>query len=218
MTTTATKAATTFNPSTFNTSTINVLDGLGYEPRNRHKLAHVKTKLYRLATLVAHNEWSKETILVTLLDGVFTTSSYQNVSPDIIWENLLKDEYPYYVGADMKGVTWSGGTTSYATAGEVWDKVLSPFLMYGEQPPKPSQTPKAYNDLMEVRSLFEEFERKMAKGIDRAVEKHGLTEAVSVTAEIARIRKSLHDLSIRMFPPKLLEDSPLTEEEWSAYM
>jgi hypothetical protein len=177
-------------------------------------------KVYQFSTLVAHNELSKETLLITISnDGVFITSDYQNVSPAVIWENLKKDVYPYYEGADMKTATWSGGTMSYKTAGEVWEKVLTPFLKYGNPPaPKPAPASPAYNDLMEVRSLFEEFERKMAKGIDRAVEKHGLTEAVSVTAEIARIRKSLHDLSIRMFPPKLLEDSPLTEEEWSAYM
>ena len=78
---------------------------------------------------------------------------------------------------------------------------------------------QAYSDLMTVRGLFEQFERNLATNVDKSAAKYGLSKTLSVAADVARIRKELHDLSLKMFPPKTEdEDTPMTDEEYESYI
>jgi len=76
---------------------------------------------------------------------------------------------------------------------------------------------KAYDDLLEVRILFEEFERKLIANVDKSVAKHGSLETISVAADVARIRRQLHDLHLKMFPYVEPPIEPMTDEECKCY-
>lgn len=77
---------------------------------------------------------------------------------------------------------------------------------------------KAYDTLMAIRASFEEFERMMSANAEASAKKHGTELTLSVHADIAHIRKELHDLSLKMFPPKKHDVPPLSDDEWQSYM
>lgn len=62
--------------------------------------------------------------------------------------------------------------------------------------------PKSYEDLMNIRADFEEFEKSMSKNTPISVKKHGLVKTTEVQAEVAAIRSKLHDLTVMMFETK----------------